>query len=51
MDIFTLYLKSRYFRFIVVCRGPAPADPGNSKRGRRWRGSGNNCLIKRLLRI
>ena len=19
------------------CRGPAPVDPGNSKRGRRWR--------------
>ena len=31
----------------VACRGPAPADPGNSKRGRRRRGSGNNCLIKR----
>ena len=29
------------------CRGLAPADPGNSKRGRRRRGSGNNCLIKR----
>ena len=28
-------------------RGPAPADPGYSKRGRRRRGSGNNCLIKR----
>ena len=35
----------------VVCRGPAPVDPGNSKRGRRRRKSGNNCLIKRLLRI
>ena len=29
------------------CRGPAPVDPGNSRRGRRRRGSGNNCLIKR----
>ena len=29
------------------CRGPAPVDPGNSKRGRCQRGSGNNCLIKR----
>ena len=28
------------------CRGPALVDPGNSKRGRRRRGSGNNCLIK-----
>ena len=28
------------------CRGPAPVDPGNSKRGRHRRGSGNNCLIK-----
>ena len=27
--------------------GPAPVDPGNLKRGRRPRGSGNNCLIKR----
>ena len=50
--------KITYFYFVayfnwnmVGCRGPAPADPGNSKRGRRWRGSGNNCLIKRLLRI
>ena len=33
------------------CRGPAPVDPGNSKRGRRQRGSGNHCLIKRELRI
>ena len=31
----------------AMCRGPAPADPGNSKRGQRRRGSGNNCLIKR----
>ena len=29
-----------------ACRGPAPVDPGNSKRGGRRRGSGNNCLIK-----
>ena len=29
------------------CWGAAPMDPGNSKRGRRQRGSGNNCLIKR----
>ena len=32
---------------IPSCRGPAPVDPGNSKRGQRRRGSGNNCLIKR----
>ena len=31
---------------IPPCRGPAPVDPGNSKQGRRRRGSGNNCLIK-----
>ena len=31
---------------VAHCRGPAPVDPGNSKRGRRQRGSGNNCLIK-----
>ena len=30
----------------LTCRGPAPVDPGNSKQGRRRRGSGNNCLIK-----
>ena len=30
-----------------ICQGPAPADPGNSKRGRHQRGSGNNCLTKR----
>ena len=36
---------------IPDCRGPAPVDPGNSKRGRRQRKSGNNCLNKRLLRI
>ena len=32
---------------LSFCRGPALVDPGNSKRERRWRGSGNNCLIKR----
>ena len=32
-----------------TCRGPAPVDPGNSKRGRRRRGSGNNCLIEESL--
>ena len=26
------------------CRGPAPADPGYSKRGRRRRGSGYNSF-------
>ena len=31
----------------LSCRGLAPVDPGTSKRGRRQRGSGNNCLIKR----
>ena len=30
----------------LQCRGPAPVGPGNSKQGRRQRGSGNNCLIK-----
>ena len=35
-----------YFKEKDSCRGPAPVDPGNSKRGRRRRGSGNNCLIK-----
>ena len=34
-------------RTLEWCRGPAPVDPGNLKRGRRRRGSGNNCLIKR----
>ena len=33
-----------------ICRGPAPVDPGNSKWGRRRRGSGNNCLIKTLIK-
>ena len=23
---------------VTDCRGPAPVDPGNSKRGRHWRG-------------
>ena len=27
----------------VLCRGPAPVDPGNSKGGRRWRGK--TCLF------
>ena len=27
------------------CRGPAPVDPGNLKRGWCRRGSGNNCLL------
>ena len=31
---------------VIVCRGPAPADPGYSKERRHRRGSGNNCLIK-----
>ena len=26
------------------CQGPAPADPGSSKRGRRRRGSGYNSF-------
>ena len=30
-----------------MCWGPAQVDPGNLKQGRRQRGSGNNCLIKR----
>ena len=36
--------KPRYS--LVICRGPAPADPGYSKERRHRRGSGNNCLIK-----
>ena len=39
-------LKSLLIK-VKECRGPAPVDPGNSKRGRRRQGSGNNCLIKR----
>ena len=32
-------------KFIAIgCRGPAPADPGSSKRGRRWWGSGYNSF-------
>ena len=31
---------------ILICRGPAPADPGYSKERRRRRRSGNHCLIK-----
>ena len=30
----------------TTCRGPAPVDPGNLKRGQCRRGSGNNSLIK-----
>ena len=30
---------------VVMCRGPAPVDPGVSK-GRRLRRSGNNSLLK-----
>ena len=30
----------------AMCRGPAPVDPGNSKRGWRRLRSRNNCLIK-----
>ena len=37
---------SKEFSCKAGCRGPAPVDSGNSKRGRRRRGSGNNCLIK-----
>ena len=32
--------------YFVLCRGPAPVDPGNLKWGWRRRESGNNCLIK-----
>ena len=28
---------------VGACRGPAPADPGNSKGGRRW--LGKTCLF------
>ena len=44
---FPYVLAKKLLIFKVKCRGPAPADPGYSKRGRRRRGSGNNCLIKR----
>ena len=40
-------LQYSYLENAMDCWGPAPVDPGNSKRGRRRRGSGNNCLIKR----
>ena len=39
-------LKFYHYTKTDFCRGPAPVDPGNSKRGRRRGGSGNNCLIK-----
>ena len=29
---------------VICCRGPAPADPGSSKRGQRRRGSGYNSF-------
>ena len=44
-----LFIEGVWISFavdIVLCRGPAPADPGYSKERRRRRGSGNNCLIK-----
>ena len=50
IDAFELWSWKRLLK-VPWCRGPAPADPGNSKWGRRRRGSGNNCLTKRLLRI
>ena len=34
-------------RRFLLCRDPAPADPGYSKERRHRRGLGNNCLIKR----
>ena len=45
--IFIAFLLLYTFINTIHCRGPDPVDPGNSKRGRRWRRSGNNCLIKR----
>ena len=50
-EIYMQVKKQQFELDMEPCRGPAPVDPGNSKRGRRRRGSGNNCLIKRLLRI
>ena len=38
------YLIFKKPRKYVVCRGPAPADPGYSKRGQRRRGSGYNSF-------
>ena len=35
---------------IFYCRGPALADPGSSKRGWRWRGSGYNSFNWILIR-
>ena len=42
----TLSLLSSYCTRLAAhtCRGPAPADPGSSKRGRRRRGSGYNSF-------
>ena len=34
---------SHYLTTALICRGPAPVDPGNSKGGRRWRGK--TCLF------
>ena len=48
-DITVSVLGKENFCFIIFpghCRGPAPVDPGNSKRGQHRQGSGNNCLIK-----
>ena len=39
--LFLVFCKTH----ILLCRGPAPADPGYSKERRHRRGSGNNCLI------
>ena len=52
ITFFSLFTLDDWLQFLHLwdegnCRGPAPVDPGNSKWGRRWRGSGNNCLIKR----
>ena len=46
-DLLELTHTKKDVLFIIGCRGPALVDPGNSKRGRHQRGSGNNCLIKR----
>ena len=42
-------LLDAYFIFIL-CRGPAPADPGSSKWGRCRRGSGYNSFNQILIR-
>ena len=41
--IITTYLSYVAVR-IIKCWGPAPADPGYSKRGQRRRGSGYNSF-------